>query len=702
MHITIKGNGRGPLFSALAATILALIIAGAIIFEAVLSEYLSYLGFSIEDYGSIRVEYGYGVFSIRITDISGDRIDRVYLTVYAFSPDKGLEFIGSYISLDDTIVITGEGLSKLKNIGLLWSKVLGDSYRYSRISIIVFADIIDDEGKLYSIVRMIPVRYYILDRGLAPSIKVFVNLNKLKVLRVLESGNLTILNPTACRLRREVLFDMNTSNMPLVPYCRYYSGRCSCRNYYSVWKLEKLYYINNTIIPITLIGLLEDPYVLLSVYVSLDGGSKYLEAVSALKTAEQPLEYGFSYIFYSKEKSFWISASDCYGINSITRTNFLDKTVLAIGVHGSIVYGVFRRYEILEEYKDNRNQYYSHSVLTPTKNTSNILLWIPSFDTEDDHPVLETSIVVEDNIGDDTGFLEKYYSLVKKDFRVERSIEFSGSGYFSYYTSLFGFDAIAVLRALGLNISFSEDQEFIGGFRLGYPASIRTSITVRKEYSPSIIYYSLGKSLYRYRFRGETIEIPLYFFNITDVYVRLASGYSPLNKWALIGMGYNPHDFAMVYKHDLLYKIKAFTTGDYAESYGYVTYRTEVLLPGVLTLTSTIDYDFIYSINGSGRVELKYYVEVIDANTGSIVYSKEYILFSYDTGSPLSLSLTTQLSGTRTYTTKIPLKPGEYYVRIYIIAIAKAYDDSSTAIINAYDNGYIDVDLSRSYIPNEE
>ncbi len=724
----------------------ALFFLTVIIFSLVPAYYLYHLLFKenesfAESYGVVGVGYSLDTPLIKINDVTGRKIVRVYTTIYALTPSgKGIEFVGTMSSPNTTVILNEKTFLKLKNISNKWFKVMGNLLRNTRISLIIFTDIIDEDGRLYSVEHFVPINYHLVKKGYKPQIVLTTDVSRLKPLKRIEKNRLSLdTQYLGCKLRQgtEATVSDETGES-CTPLCEYHANLCVCDCYCSIWKLEKVYEVSTVPIPIIVFNTsTRKSYVYDAVALSFDiedDTVNSLVALAAVKPGDLPPQLEFGWQLYLDEINFAASFLKIFENlrhkQESSGGEFFDDAILSIAIRGNITYGLFRRYERTGTCSDGVCLCCDNKEFKPTEDIKEDMHWIPIV-VPTGNPNEYTFIIealVDDEPRDNNGYLEKYYRYIKNN--IKTSVSDMKTGEFSLATRTvsydtydieLGFDATAILKVLGINVD-APDLAILGlavehtGI---HHSDAKIGVSIAECYSPSTTYYNLYESSKAYWLEDNQISIPLFYVDVTDVDVELSDGYKPLNKFVVDDYDWEPNYNAVIYIDELEYRVKASRSGGEGSSItrAWIVFEAETLLPGTLTLTSTLDYKLTYNINGYGHVALKYRIEVIDANTGDKVYTEEYNIFSYDTGPPPSepppspgpglptplSTIQTLTSGTKTYTHEIIFNnPGTYYIRIYIIAIAETYDDPSTATINTYDNGYIDLDLQKTYEAHED
>ncbi len=469
--------------------------------------------------------------SIEVTDSSGRPLKAV-VNIYGIEPGARLTYIGGSGGTG-VLRLNPSEFSKLKDVMNEWrSRGLFKGYRDG---FIFFIDAVDDKGRLYTAIKVIPINVDKVLQGLIPDVKITLNLQAMKPVKNMKLEKITKITT----IKQSSKAGAESAPSEILTNCEdIYGGQGVGSSYCTTWKVEELYgYRENTFIP--LITVKSDSltawrmFEIITLYELANINSEWvgLTVVGTVSTNngvtyESPKVLGYSFQIDSKVTNFEIfNEEDFHNTRWIYQPiGFSDNVIVSIGTYGSLMIGKFRKYV-----KECESGFCDITPWQPTSEVayisfSNINL---SYDPSANKYVAPSAYMVDDEPGDGNGFLDKYLSKISGDLEYWKS--FYGTGEVKVhnlwvrvsndiYFSL-GFDVKSILEALGVNVPSCVPNIGLLSFasKVIYIYVSLNFVKVESHYTSdtlSLTFYE-GKALYG--FQGSTYRAPVIYAEVQDV-----------------------------------------------------------------------------------------------------------------------------------------------------------------------------------------
>jgi len=506
--------------------IIALILATSLSMTVVFTT-LPLVAYSYSPSYGVRVDFvrpplistGPTLPSIEVTDSSGRPLKAV-VNIYGIEPGARLTYIGGSGGTG-VLRLNPSEFSKLKDVMSEWrSRGL---FRGYRDGFIFFIDAVDDEGRLYTAVKVIPINVDKVLQGLIPDVKIALNLQAMKPVKNIRLEKITTIKQSSKAGAESAPSEILTNCVDI------YGGQGVGSSYCTTWKVEELYgYRENTFIPLITV---KSNYLtawrigeIITLYGLVNTNSEWvgLIAVGTVSTNngvtyESPKVLGYSLQLDSKVVKFEIfDEEDFHNTRWVHLSiEFRDNVIVSIGTYGSLGIGKFRKYE-----KECESGFCDITPWKPTNEIayisfSNINM---SYDPSANKYVASSAYMVDDEPGDGNGFLDKYISSISGDLEYWKSfygigevevhnlwVSVSNDIYFSL-----GFDVKSILKALGVNVPSSVPN-------IIYTYASVNFVKVESYYTSDTLSLTVYEGKALYGFQGSTYRAPVIYAEVQDV-----------------------------------------------------------------------------------------------------------------------------------------------------------------------------------------
>ena len=465
---------------------------------------------------------------IEVTDSSGRPLKAV-VNIYGIEPGARLTYIGGSGGTG-VLRLNPSEFGKLKDVMSEWrSRGLFKGYRDG---FIFFIDAVDDKGRLYTAIKVIPINVDKVLQGLIPDVKITLNLQAMKPVKNVRLEKITKITT----IKQSSKAGAGSASSGILTNCvNIYGEESVGLTYCTTWKVENLYrHGGSAFIPLITVRS-DSPtawrvFEIMALYLVTNINSSMWIGITAVGTVsinngvtyESPEVFGYSFQIDPKVAGFvTFNEEDFSNARWVFQpVKFSDDVIVSIGTYGSLGIGKFRKYEkwcgsgscdITSWQPTNEVAYISFSNVNM------------SYDPSANKYVAPSAYMVDDEPGDGNGFLDRYLSEISDDLEYWKSfygigevkvhnlwVRVSNDIYFSL-----GFDVKSILEALGVNVpscvpnigllSFASKVIYINFIKI---ESYYTSDTL------SLTFYE-GKALYG--FQGSTYRVPVIYAEVQDV-----------------------------------------------------------------------------------------------------------------------------------------------------------------------------------------